>query len=214
MTDFWKDGHNGFLVVRLPEMNFDARGRGAYSNRAPKLGATYYGGVFRMPWFDLDEDYYAARLPADLAGARKTLTNENADFTGIEICRERKLAEQILGYCNRESRRNELIAIASQALGEIKDVTIPQDIAIEWIGFDVVALGHWSLLEDGLFVAPSYFARWHEEFNHNGLFDSPDHVEEFAMNYRSAAAKGGVEELPPEVYGVAAIRIGRVAAPG
>jgi hypothetical protein len=207
----WKDVHNGFLVVRLPELNFDAEGRGAFGKRAPKLGATYYGGIFRMPWFDLDEDYYSGKLPADLAEVRKALTKRNADFTGIEVCGAREASEQILNYCNREIRRNELIVIESQVLGEIKGLKISQDVAIEWLGFDVVSLGHWSLLENGLFVAPSYFARWHGELNQAGLFDTAAYSEDFAVDYKTAAAKGGVEELPPDVYGIEAVRIGRVA---
>jgi hypothetical protein len=57
MKEYPRNVHHGFLIVRLPEYNFDAEDRGAFSKEVPKLGDIYYGGIFRMPWFDLDEDY-------------------------------------------------------------------------------------------------------------------------------------------------------------
>ena len=37
MIEYPQNAHHGFLVVRLPEYNFDAEGRG-YAKNAPKLG--------------------------------------------------------------------------------------------------------------------------------------------------------------------------------
>jgi hypothetical protein len=54
---------SGFLVVRLPFLNKDALGRGAYSKIAPSLGSIYYGGIDRMDWFDVEEDFYNNTLP-------------------------------------------------------------------------------------------------------------------------------------------------------
>ena len=47
MKEYPRNVHHGFLIVRLPEYNFDAEGRGAFSKEAPKLGDIYYGGVFQ-----------------------------------------------------------------------------------------------------------------------------------------------------------------------
>ena len=61
----------GFIVVRTPKFNFDAEGRGAFSSPAPRLGSIYYGGVDRMPWFDVDKHYYARILPTEIAKLRR-----------------------------------------------------------------------------------------------------------------------------------------------
>ena len=61
----------GFMAVRLPSENFDAEGRGAFSSKPPSLGDIYYGGLDRMPWFDveeaLDRGVFPVRVDADLA---------------------------------------------------------------------------------------------------------------------------------------------------
>jgi hypothetical protein len=46
----------GALIVRSPDQNFDREGRGAFSTIALKIGKTFYRGIDRMAWFDLDED--------------------------------------------------------------------------------------------------------------------------------------------------------------
>src|SRR6266542_3933444 len=60
----------GFMAVRLPSENFDAEGRGAFSSKPPSLGDIYYGGLDRMPWFDveeaLDRGVFPVRVDADL----------------------------------------------------------------------------------------------------------------------------------------------------
>ena len=59
------------------------KGRGAYFSNVPILNGICYGGIDRMEWFDIDEDYYAKRLPEDFLKLRKKIRDENKDFTGI-----------------------------------------------------------------------------------------------------------------------------------
>jgi hypothetical protein len=75
---------------------------------------------------------------------------------------------------------------------------------------DLLDLGHWSLLENGLFPAPSYFARWMENLNKNGLFVDSTDFDGFVQDYLVAVAKGGAEPLPPVVYGMEPIGVGRI----
>ena len=58
---------NGYMVVRLPHHNKDyLGGRGIYSAHVPKMDSICYGGVERMPWFDIHEDLYSGGLPENI----------------------------------------------------------------------------------------------------------------------------------------------------
>ncbi len=81
---------------------------------------------------------------------------------------------------------------------------------VEWLGYDFLALGHWSLVLEGVFASPSYFGRWVGRLNRHGLMADQNSMHEFAKDYETAAAEGGVEPLPESVYGLEAIEIGRL----
>jgi hypothetical protein len=53
---------NGYLVVRKPSCNFDAKGRAGFRKAAARIGDLFYAGMMRLPWFELDEAYYAGTL--------------------------------------------------------------------------------------------------------------------------------------------------------
>lgn len=200
----------GFLVVRCPEHNFDADGRGIFPKTPPKLGETLYGGIFRMPWFDIEEDYYAGRLAGSVSTLWDDVRSAAQDFSGFEICQSLSTAERLLEYSNRETMRNELIAVRSAVLANLKGRADVGRCEFNWMGNDIVAIGHWSLLKEGLFVAPSYFQRWTEFLNEDGLLDSSVSAEEYYVDYCRAAERNAVEELPPRVYGIDAVSVGRL----
>jgi hypothetical protein len=107
--------------------------------------------------------------------------------------------------------RNEVIAVRSQKLVELKKKSLALDSEeIDWLGFDFVSLGHWSLLAGGMFTSPSYFLRWEEYLNEHGLMSNESILREFARDYSAAAKKNGVEPIPEEIYGLEAIEIGRI----
>ena len=202
---------SGFLVVRLPHLTFDKDGKGVFPKKPIQLGQIFYGGIDRMPWFDVDEHYYTGTLPPNYVSAKMILKEKNRDFTGIELCYDIHSAQSLLEYSNREEVRNELIALRSEKLMTVKGnpaAENPQNL--EWLGYDLIALGHWSLLRDGLFVSPSYFGRWTPYLNENGLISDPTILDDFVCDYSVAAGKQAVEELPDEVYGFDAIQVGRV----
>jgi hypothetical protein len=164
-----------------------------------------------MAWFDLDEDYYNKTLPSDLIKIRQSLVQDSNDFTGIKLCYDLQTAKKVLTWSNRETIRNEIIALRSQNLVEIKENSTPAEPAgIRWLGFDFVSLGSWSLLAGGIFIAPSYFLRWQNQLNENGLMDDATSLRDYAEDYSVAARKKGVEPFPEGLHGIEAIEIGRL----
>lgn len=208
---------NGFLVVRLPEMNRDEEGRGVFPSVTPCLGTVCYGGIDRMPWFEIDELFYGSGLPENIAHARKLIDETNSDHSGIWLCRDFDLAIELLRFSNSVYSANELIAVWSETLSELKGIIEFDTSRVEWLGYDVHAVGQQSLLRDGLFAVPTAFPGWVGVLNTSGLFSSPDVAMEYADAYQEAASKDQVEELGDALlipgHGIEAIAIGRVILP-
>ena len=203
---------NGFLVVRLPHLNRDQAGRGVYPAQPPVLGTIHYGGIDRMPWFDIDEDLYAGVLPANIRQARQLIEEgNNDDFTGIKLCKDLDTALALLKHSNRLEAANELIVIRSEKLTEIKGAIDFDMSKVSWIGYDVLILGDFSLLREGLFTLPSSFPGWEELLNQSGLFSSRALFDEYVRAYKVASLKGAIEQLPDTtVYGIDMVEIGKV----
>jgi hypothetical protein len=69
---------NGFVVVRLPHLNYLVPGRDVI----PCIDGLYYAGVDRQRWIDLfDEDYYAKRLPSKMVREASILKTSENDFS-------------------------------------------------------------------------------------------------------------------------------------
>jgi len=204
---------SGFLVVRSPEKNRDVQKRGAFSAEAPHLGPVYYSGIDRMPWFDIEEDFYKGGLPDDLVPLLRRITS-SSDFSGINLCTDLTIARDLLNYSNRRTVDNELIVVRAKKLAALKGIVEIDETQIRWIGYDLVCLGGASLLRDGVFSVPTAFPGWQGSLNQDGLLPSSSVTAAYLQAYKTAMAEGVVEELPEElpnfVYAVDAIEIGRV----
>ncbi len=206
---------NGFMVVRTPALNWDAAGRGAFSRYAWCLDGIYYGGIDRMPWFEIDDQFYAGTLPEPIKHKRQRIEDFNYhDLSGIPICPDLDMVVSLLHYSNSVYPANELIAIRSDGLTPFKGVVTYDPAKVEWLGYDVVALGEQSLLHDGLFAVPGAFGDWRTRINRFGLLPTLDLVEPFTAAYRAAMEREEVEDFveQPDLYEhtVPAIQIGRV----
>src|SRR5205809_13260 len=98
MSELKTDRVNGFMVVRVPHLNRDLEGRGAFPETAPCLAETCYGGIDRMPWFEIDELWYKGVLPEDIAQVRDLIQKANADFSDIYLCGDLELSITLLEY--------------------------------------------------------------------------------------------------------------------
>lgn len=201
---------SGFLVVRKAGRDTDPEGRAFYGAQPSCLGALCYGGIDRMPWFDLDEEFYAGTLPERVALLRKSLDLSNDDLTGIRLCKDWPTAHALLAFDERSRFVNEIICVRSRKLAAIKG-TVGSDVpGVRWDGYDLVSLGNWSLIREGLFRSPSAFPGWEKVLNESGLLPSPELADVYLQLYEAAARAGRVEELPGSLYGFDVIEVGRL----
>jgi len=198
----------GFIVVRTPSENYDAAGRGVFPSQPPTLSGVYYGGIDRMQWFDVDEALFDKSIPSGIASSRRIIKTQNIDFSGIDIVTDIDLAIEMLNFSNRKMRRNEIIAISSPILAEIKQKRIDYNNNIEWFGIDLVDIGHSSLLRDGLFGTSSCLSHLSNSINKRGLLSNKECAMRLLEEYRKYMALGVLEQLIEEPYGVDCVWIG------
>ncbi|HEX2205997.1 MAG TPA: hypothetical protein VHG91_21960 [Longimicrobium sp.] len=199
----------GFLVLRRPETNRDAAGRGVLPSVAPCLGGRCYGGIDRMPWFDVEAALEIGPLPPEAAAAWAAVEAGDSDFSGVRLCPRLSDAAALLKVSNRKGAENELVAVRGALLDEIKGTVPVGSARIEWLGYDVISLGWWSLLSV-LFRVPSAFPGWGPRINGAGLLPSADLGRELARAYRAAELRGEVEELPEPDCEIDVVRVGRI----
>ena len=193
-------------------MDADPAGRAFYPAQASCLNALCYGGIDRMPWFDLDEEFYNGALPESVAPLREALSRGEDDLTGLRLCRDLSTARALLEFNAYSRRVNELIAVRSDKLAGIKGTVGFDGAAALSLGFDLVSLGNWSLLREGFFRSPSFFPLREHVLNEFGLLRAPAAVHEYVELYEAAALAGEVEELPESPYGIDVIEVQRVLA--
>ncbi len=200
----------GYMVVRRPEMNCDQQGRGAYRRTAPRLGEISYFGIDRMAWFDIDEAYYDGDLPESLRHQYRLLAEQNDDATGIRLLTDLLSAQRLLEHSNQPIVANEMIAVRSERLTQVKKSVAVADEHITWLGLDVVGLGHFSLIEGGLFADPGSFPDWRGAITPFGLLRSELNLEWLVQCYMKGEAAGRLEPVPFDLSSVCTIEVGLV----
>lgn len=201
---------NRFLVVvRLPHLNHMVPDRDVL----PCINGLYYAGVDRQRWIDVfDEDYFAGHVPSNILNLIGKIRNQASDLTGIDLCQRANDALALLNYSNRRTATNELIAVRAPSLDPIKG-TIQCDLQFEWLGYDFVRLGEWSLAMAGVFMHPQNYSRWVELLNSSGLFDDRSLLKTYEQNYEKAVEQDCSEPLAPASAGLETVemRVGRVS---
>ena len=178
-------------------------------NKLDSTGGKKYEGLSRMHLYDIIEDYYNKKLTKELSDIVKNSMGENNDLS-LEIIRNFDDALKILEFIKAKICDNEIISLKSETLQAIKGSFIFDKKEIEWLGFDVISYGYGSLILDGIFLKQQYFKEWLSNLNHNGLFDSTEHVDDFIAYYTDCSKRNIVEKLPFSNYGFDAIAVGRV----
>lgn len=189
----------GFLVVRKPDqMSEELTYRGDHE--------PLYRGLDRMPWWDLAGGFYTGTLYEPLRTRWRHLENVNTDRTGLVICPDFTLAEELLVASNTPDPRNELVAVDSERLRQIKG-TISLPARAAFLGFDVFVLGYWSLLKDGFHKVPSLFPQWQGMLNEFGLLHTSTSASAYNADYIRATTTGMVEDIPVVAYEIEVVAV-------
>jgi hypothetical protein len=186
----------GLMVVRRPAKNYDPIGNGIWPQQPPQVGTCYYGGVWRMPWCDINFEFYNRILPGEL---RDLYVANVADLqgSGFGLCRIIGIANTFLEYCNRDQKKCELIAVHSPTLASMHGtIHLPNDF-LEHRGWEPFQIGGGSLLSDGIYAVPTLFPAWEKKLNENGLLRSKEEASKYTSTYRQLADAGLLEELFP-----------------
>jgi len=174
------------MVVRRPE-----HASAIFHNLNYALGERIYRGLDRLPWEDLDNDYYAGELPDHLQELRSQLELRNADFSGVRLLQGYSETEEIW---QRYRDTCEIIAVSSPELSAMKG-SVEYDGPLRYLGTDCFILGEWSVVLRGIFARPKYFTREVTALNRFGLFDAVGDFSELVERYVQFAYDGLIEPL-------------------
>lgn len=199
----------GFLVVRTPDNNYLPEDSQRRTGPVPKFGDIAYGGLERLPWHDVDTDYYEGTLPEDISLLRKRINSAYTVAGCMDLCDRLEDALQFLQFTNRKGDANEIIAVYSEGLAELKGSQGIEASSLQFLGFDITMM-EWSILRAGLFGCPSQFEEWHSFVNSNGLLSSREVFDDYVERYNTAARAGHVEELHEVLFRVEVVEIFRV----
>lgn len=204
------DSFCGFVVVRKPEHNFDPSGRGAYSSTPPCVNDAFYCGIDRMPWFDIEEDLYSGAIDPSARERYLALRSMNDASSAIMTVGSLADAEFFLEYSNKRASANEIVAVFSTDLAKLKGSQHWPTLEGSWLGFDVLLLGHFSLIREGYYRCPQAFSSVANKIGAAGLLLDQMDARQYVEVYRAAADEGRIEELPDPsalVYSLAVFAI-------
>ena len=184
----------GFLVLRKPEQNFDELGRGAFSPHVPRIDSIYYGGVDRMEWFDIDEDFFNKSLPKKITEIRENVQKYNGLGSDIRVCTSIEETKMLLDYSNKSENRNEMVAIFYKNVD--RNMQFVVEINASYMGCDLYCEGYGSMIKEGIFSEPDSFETFIPQLNKNGLFESRgDLIERYIDEYHSVSQRKNIEKM-------------------
>lgn len=174
----------GFMVVRKEAL------RPARSQVFPDGWG--YRGRDREPWEDVELAYYDGGLPIHLREAYDQMEKDADDFNGIYVTPSVSEARELLHFSNSQTPGNELIAVASDYMERRKPL-LTSNLRIDWLGYDVLTLGSWSLIAYGVLRNPAVFANLASRFNQYGLVDDVDTAAILVEQYCGVAEDANLE---------------------
>jgi hypothetical protein len=185
----------GYIVVSKPDISYLHP-----LNKLPtenyKVGNIYYGGLDRLSWGIIVNDYYDNKLPDNIRTIYSSILDQIEHFIGArEVCNNIENARCLLEYCNHTNKSNELIAVYSKYISTYIG-SYEHDISYyTFNGIDLIAFPEFSLLASGFFSQPKLFTKWTKFINNNGLFKPHTPFNDYIAEYLDLASKDMVEPL-------------------
>ncbi|MDJ1505188.1 hypothetical protein [Xanthocytophaga agilis] len=197
----------GYLMVRKPSYNYAEGYMSGY--HLPPINQIYYYGIDRLYWFDIEVYFHKNLLNKFLDQKYREIENSVNDGTFIGILKKITEANLFINLNEDIKLKNEIIAISSPTLNSIKgECQIPSS-QIEWLGYDILQLGGWSLIRHALFENRQYSMLEKNPLNSYGLFDNIKSIDKFLEAYDKLAL---LDKVDPIVEGsiVDPVRIARL----
>lgn len=168
---------NGFLVVDGAKL------------------ASGYRGVDRYPWETIDAHYYEKLLPPDMREVYELLRAPSRRGMWWPTAETVSLADRLLDYSRRFSPDDALVGVESPYLASALGRTTLDMPGWTLIGFDVVAVGEWSLLEVLSELDASLLSDVAFSLNPSGLLHDRKDLGLVARVYEALARAGVVEPI-------------------
>lgn len=205
----------GFLVVRKPDQNFDKVSVSPYflPGLPPCIKGVCYSGISRVPWYELEENYYAGTLPQELIEFREELNEVNQPDLDLKLIKDFDKARKVLEYSNTVQDRYEIAVLYSEKLSKIKgSLEVDVDMDIDWLGIDIYYSGYGSQLKEGIFNKAILFNDFIEKINSHGLFENDKSlIEAYTDRYNEVSADNNLELMHDIDFVLRdLIRVGRV----
>lgn len=173
------------------------------------LGDKYYHGIDRLNWIDVENRFNQSLIPESILNIYTGLEASEQDLTGIKVLKKYDEAVTLLSLDAETAFKNEVLAIASDKLYQIKGPGIVTQQAITWLGYDIVLLGGWSLIRHAIFENRQMSLLEVVELNSFGLLDHVGQADVFLKEYNRLADHDKVDPLlENSSYGVDCIRVG------
>lgn len=195
----------GYLIVRRPffdQIYFEGP-------LLQPINNIFYNGLYRSEWMDIDNYYYSKLLSPYLTRSYEELLTSNSDFSFINSTHNLDLINAFINFNDEIKQKNEIIVISAQALDGVKGVALMDENTIEWLGYDFVLWGGWSLIRHGLFENRQITLLDKKKLNKYGLFDDIENIKLFLDAYIFLSELNLVDPLI-DINLVGEIKIGRL----
>ncbi len=153
-----------------------------------------YRGISSYLWDQIDRRYHEKTLSEDISRQYQSLRRQNSDFTGLLCCPSLEVTRQFQAISDNVNK-DEILALFSPLIRQIKNTSVVFTEVGSFLGYDVVLLGGWSLLAEGVISNPEAFPRTREIINAHGLLSEPSHLSIVIDEYREMSRQGSCEEL-------------------
>lgn len=163
-----------------------------------------------MERFDLEDSFYAGKLPDEFLKVREKVNEQKLHFADHVLVKKLDLARRVLEFSNRDNNHNEIISIYADRFAKyIEPWKLPENSMN--LGVDVYQDGFGSLIREGVFNRPDLFSRFVGELNENGIFqDDKNFLEGYCYFYRATQEKHDIENFPFDELPVDIIHVYRM----
>ncbi|GAB4226128.1 MAG: hypothetical protein Tsb0021_01880 [Chlamydiales bacterium] len=209
---------NGYIVLHLPEKcRYFIEDKIGWRKKNLVSNSMTYRGVDRSQWEEVSYAFFYSDVSEEIKNIYKNIRKWSREFVnGTAITQNLEDAVKILKFSNHVyPDSSEIIAIHSEVISSVQG-EFEAGVGIYWIGYDLVGIGEWSMIEHGVIDFNPMFQKWKHHLNQYGLFPegSIDKnwklAKELIKDYKFYAAQNLTEPMDPDDSLIDLMHIGLV----